>query len=214
MIRTTAIFVALVSIGTSSAPAAPIQWGGNGHYYDFVPAIGISWNTARAGATSMSFSGQTGHLVTITSAGENAFLTANFSTGGGPRAFAWTGGFEPADNGVWRWADGPESGVQYSNFAVPTLPFNYANWGGIEPNDAGATEDFMAFNIGPGFAGIATGQWADSPQVPPLGSDPIQGYLVEYSIVPEPAGFLIWGVAMCVVLIIVRQRLCPAAGAA
>lgn len=206
-LQTAAIFLALTSCAISSAIAAPIQWGGNGHYYDFVPANGISWNAARAGASSMSFNGQSGHLVTITSAGENAFLSANFNIGGRFN-LAWTGGFEPADNGVWRWADGPEAGVQFSNFAAPTAPFNYANWGGIEPNDVGATEDFMAFNIGSFFSGIAPGQWADSPQNPPPGSDPVRGYLVEYvAPVPEPASFLVWSLAaMCMGLFLVWRR--------
>jgi hypothetical protein len=53
---------------------------------------------------------------------------------------------------VWQWVVGPEAGIQFSNFATPTVPFNYANWGGIEPNNNLPGEDFAIFNIGTAFA--------------------------------------------------------------
>jgi hypothetical protein len=66
--------------------------------------------------------------------------------------FSWMWGREPNDDGVWQWVVGPEAGIQFSNFATPTAPFNYANWGGIEPNNNPPGEDFAIFNIGTAFA--------------------------------------------------------------
>lgn len=55
-----------------------------------------------------------GHLATITSAEENEFINTTFNTGMSRQA-AWIGGFEPNDDGVWRWAVGPEANIQFSN---------------------------------------------------------------------------------------------------
>jgi len=136
----------------------------------------IGWFAARHGAAGRSYQGLPGHLVTITSAGENDFLHATFATGSAD-ALAWTGGWEPNDNGVWRWAVAPGAGTQYSSGASPVPPLDYANWIGTEPNDLAVDEDFMSYVIG-GFIG-SEGDWADSPDVNGVG-DPIVGYLVEY----------------------------------
>jgi hypothetical protein len=65
--------------------------------------------------------GVPGHLVTITSAGENAFINSAFNTG----IFGyemWIVGSAPADDGVWRGADEPEADTQFSFWAAPTPP--------------------------------------------------------------------------------------------
>jgi hypothetical protein len=141
-----------------------------------VLATDIDWFAARHGAAELSFHGLPGYLVTITSAGENDFLYATFATDSAD-ALAWTGGWEPSDDGVWRWAVGPEAGTQYSSGSSPDPAQSYVNWVGSEPNDFAVDEDFMSYLIG-GFSGFEGG-WADSPEVP-TGSDPTTGYLVEY----------------------------------
>ena len=184
--------IALNLIAVSHASAAPIYWTGNGNHYDFVLAPNINWVVARDAAAGTSFLGAPGHLVTVTSPAENAFITANLNNGL-PTQLAWIGGFEPSDDGIWRWAVGPEAGVQFSLFATPTPPFNFANWGGIEPNDRFDGEDYAGLNIGQSFAGIAPGQWGDGVQSP-SGDDHIVGYLVEFetSAIPEPSTLIIW----------------------
>lgn len=161
---------------------APIQWpvevGGNGHWYDFMPGS-ETWHVARNAAANTHFMGIPGHLATITTPSENAFLNENFSTRVASY-FAWIGGFEPLDNGVWRWFDGAEAGIQFSNYVDATPPFNYVNWGGIEPNDNNPNEDFLMYNLGRTFAGIGPGQWADATPIPSA-ADPVVGYLVEYA---------------------------------
>lgn len=190
------LFVAVALFGfvcVPSAQALPVQWGVNGHYYDFVPSS-LNWQEALADAEAQIYLGFDGHLATITSADENAFLNTTFNTGANSN-FAWIGGYEPNDDGVWKWGAGPEIGIQFSQGVNPTAPFNYANWGGIEPNDRMPDEDYAMFNVGNTFASINPGQWADARLVPnPY--DPVIGYLVEYEgnpVVPEPATMLLLG---------------------
>ncbi len=114
------------------AAAAPIQWtlasGGNGHYYEYVPASGgifsgISFDAAKAAAESSTYLGLTGYLATITSAAENSFLlNAGFSLiygfGGNPFSSVWIGASDQQTDGTFRWLAGPEAGqtLNYSNF--------------------------------------------------------------------------------------------------
>jgi hypothetical protein len=167
----------LTCLGSAtSATAAPTLYAGTGNYYELVLATDIGWFAARVEAAQLSHAGLPGHLVTITSEGENDFLYATFGTGA-TDAFAWTGGWEPGDDGAWYWGAGPEAGSQYSNGSSPVPPLGYVNWIGSEPNDFASDEDYMSYLIG-GFAGFEAG-WADSPETN-AGSDPIIGYLVEY----------------------------------
>lgn len=153
--------------------AAPVKWDVNGHSYDFINT-NISWSDAKAQAESSG-----GYLATITSAEENEFIRSSFYTGQGSN-FAWIGGDEPNDDGNWQWATGPEAGIQFSTLKIPTPPFNYANWGGIEPNDFKDNEDFAMFNIGLTFERINPGQWGDA-EPRPNTFNPVIGYLVEYN---------------------------------
>jgi hypothetical protein len=182
--------LALLSNATYAGPVVWIAADGNGNAYDFISG-NLSWYQAAAAAESLSFQGEAGHLATITSAAENAFLLTNFGDSSEER-FAWIGGSEPLDDGVWRWASGPEMGIQFAEFSSATSPLNYANWGGSEPNDAQSGEDFAMFNIGQPFRGILPGKWADATPTP-SSSDPVKGYFVEYetrlpTFPPRPPG--------------------------
>ncbi|MCP2821117.1 Ig-like domain-containing protein, partial [Salmonella enterica subsp. enterica serovar Typhimurium] len=55
---------------TTKANDGTQAFSGNGHYYEFVSAPGISWTDARAAASARTFNGLRGYLVTITSAAE------------------------------------------------------------------------------------------------------------------------------------------------
>lgn len=197
-----AMLIVVVFAGLAFVPSAqalPVQWGGNGHYYDFITSS-LNWQGALAEAESLTYLGLDGHLATITSSNENAFLNTTFNTGINSR-FAWMGGYEPSDDGVWKWATGQEIGIQFSQGVNPTAPFNYANWGGIEPNDHKPWEDFAMFNIGNIFASIAPGQWADAEPVA-SSLDPVVGYLIEFEgdasspVVPEPSTMLLLGAGL------------------
>ena len=157
----------------------PLQWTVNGHYYELVRA-NISWPAALAAASSRSYAGLPGHLAVLTSAPENDFISLNLGTGN-PAEFAWLGGRAPNDDGVWRWVSGPESGTQFSFWATATAPYNYVNWGGVEPNHSKPDENYLMLNIGQVYNGLTVGQWADAAPNPSL-SDPVIGYLVEYEV--------------------------------
>jgi FlgD Ig-like domain len=169
-------FLSLLCLGPSSSAAQPFLFEGNGNYYELIE-VQTTWADAKASAAARSFLGIDGHLATITSGIENEFISSTFATGES-QFFAWIAGNEPNDDGVWIWGAGPEDGVQFSQGGIATPPYNYVNWGGIEPNDFAVGEDLAAINIGATFAGILPGKWGDSPNPNP--ADPIHGYVVEY----------------------------------
>jgi hypothetical protein len=167
----------VAALAAQPAGAETAQWPGNGHWYELV-IISVPWEDARYMAQSLQYLDGYGHLATITSAEENDFIATAF-TSGEAEFFAWFAGYEPNDDGIWVWGAGPEIGVQFSAFGVPTAPYNYANWGGIEPNDYAPGEDYAAINLGAEYAGILPGEWGDAPDPGP--TDPIRGYVVEYA---------------------------------
>jgi len=109
--------------------AGAVQWT-NGHTYLAVPAPGVSWDDAQDQCEAHG-----GHLVTIASEEENAFVyglvsgDASFwyvdalNNGLGP----WLGGYQPAGSaepdGGWRW--------------VTDEPFDYDNWEPGQPDEGG-----------------------------------------------------------------------------
>jgi hypothetical protein len=170
---------AFVGVIAGPAEAVPVQWsvgvGGNGHYYDFVRDRGITWTDASAAASSSSFLSTPGHLTTITSAAENAFVFSSFNTPSSDFRLAWLGASQPAgelvaaDNFTW----------------VTGEPFVYTNWASGEPSDSlvpGAEQYLQMLGLG---ASGSMGVWNDDENA----ADPstfLTGYLVEYP-VPEPA---------------------------
>ena len=173
-----AAVVGLVLIA-HSAWAAPIQWpvsdGGNGHWYEYV-AGNETWTSARVDAAGRTFDGLPGHLATLTSAAENDFIFQHFSP-----VQAWIGGYqdrnapdysEPA--GGWRWVTGE--------------PWVYTNWAtqyGF-PDNYGGNQDYAKFAAGP--------YWDDLQNDPSTGQSGVDGILVEYEAVPEPACLALLGV--------------------
>lgn len=106
----------------------------NGHFYLPVSS-GQFYSTAKTLASQQTFKGQTGYLVTITSANEESFIFSNV-----PQSNIWFALSDVAQEGYWRIDAGPENGTliktangQYTG----NISGQYNNWCGGEPNNAG-----------------------------------------------------------------------------
>lgn len=143
-----------------AAGAVPTEWGGNGHFYELFTDE-LSAEEARAEASSMTFNGLTGHLVTITSQAESDFISSTFSG-----ANIWIGLSDAGTEGEWIWDTGPEAGTLASSV--------FEAWAPGEPNDLGG-EDYAVTNWG------SPGVWND------LSGFFTFDYIVEYSAVDGPS---------------------------
>ena len=163
-------------------PPGAIEWavanGGNGHWYQLstnLPTVEdrfLNFQAAREKAEQQSFRGVSGHLVTIGSMEENAFVFNNIL----PSGFSATqavhlGAFQPEGSrepgGGWQWVTGE--------------PFTFTNWHAGEPNDTVgnprfARHDFLTFAGGP-FFGVTDGTWNDV-------WDLESAYIIEYDTEP------------------------------
>ncbi len=134
-----AAVVALVASSAAHAQQA-VQWkvsdGGNGHWYARIVRDSRTWSAMRALTEGFG-----GHLATVTSSGESAFLVTNVLDG----SFCFVGGFQPVDArepaADWRW--------------VTVEPLSWTNWAEGEPNNyaPSVNEDVMAV--------WGDGKWAD-----------------------------------------------------
>jgi hypothetical protein len=174
-----------------AASAAPIFNPATGHWYDLVNAAAPgdpatrTWTTAEANAVANS-----GHLVTINNAAENAWLVANFSSSVYVAAFIGLNrdpGSDYTNPGSWKWVSG--EAATYRNWNPNSSP--------VEPS--GGTADLYT-NIYLNFEAYNTAQanwdgyWND------LGTKSKTDDMYRYGIaeytsnpVPEPATMLFLG---------------------
>ncbi|MEO5776742.1 MAG: T9SS type B sorting domain-containing protein [Flavobacterium sp.] len=147
----------------------------NGHYYLYVPNIGITWTAALAAAQASTYYGLQGYLATIISA-EEAQIAGEQTVGAG-----WIGGSDQETEGIWKWMSGPELGTIFWNGNFTGFTTNYAFWNTGEPNNI-IDEDY-AHVTAPGV-GIG-GSWNDlSNTGEPSGSYQPKGYIIEYGGMP------------------------------
>jgi gliding motility-associated-like protein len=143
----------------------------NGHYYEYVPDLGITWTNAKAAAEIRTYYGLKGYLATITAADE-AQLAGKQAPGAG-----WIGGSDAETEGTWKWVTGPEAGTVFWNGLANGSTPNFAFWNNNEPNQTG-DEDY-AHITAPGV-GIA-GSWNDLSNTGGANGDyQPKGYIVEY----------------------------------
>ena len=89
-----------------------------------------NWNTALTNAKASEFNGLTGYLMTITSQTENMFIYDRVYKKEGisqSNARGWIGA--KRENGIWKWACGPEEGMEFYNQSTKE-PINgrFAAW--------------------------------------------------------------------------------------
>ena len=148
------------------------------HYYEYVPSVGITWTAAKAAAEARTYFGLQGYLATITSL-EEAQLSGEQAAGAG-----WIGGSDAANEGVWEWVTGPESGTVFWNGGINGTTPNYANWNANEPNDCCSNapgDENYAHVTSPNIG--TPGSWNDLPNtgdLSPTSEYHPQGYVVEY----------------------------------
>ncbi|MGH7245008.1 MAG: lectin-like protein [Phycisphaerales bacterium] len=145
----------------------------NGHGYELiVPGGGLSWSTANSAAESRVYHNTNGHLATIASASEQAFLSNKFN---GQLAGIWLGGIqdhgapgysEPA--GGWTWVTGEAWGYTNWNFSEPNDTHGYHG------QDPALGEDALQMSTGSGGWNDIVGSAAFA--------DVCRGYLVEYEL--------------------------------
>lgn len=145
--------------------------GVNGHFYKPVPT-GSTFSGAITAAHSSTFKGQTGYLVTITSADEDAFIYANV-----PQGNIWFAADDRTTEGRWVISDGPEAGTllktsngQYNG----NVQGVYNNWASGEPNDWGGNED------------AAVTKWSGGSQWNDLAVSNVNPYVIEYGTWTNP----------------------------
>ena len=124
--------VALATSGliTSIAAGDAVEWrvsdGGNGHWYQYLPADGATWDTCRALAIARG-----ADLASVLSLAEMNVVTTAKSLGLAQKP-VWLGGNSPqGSDGLlgWVWSDGS--------------PWGFAFWGLGFPNNSGATRRFV-----------------------------------------------------------------------
>ncbi|MDG2432152.1 T9SS type B sorting domain-containing protein [Flavobacterium sp.] len=161
----------------------------NGHFYEYVPALGISWIDARNAASARNYYGLQGYLATLTAADE-AQLAGTQAPGAG-----WIGGSDSEIEGTWKWVTGPEglanggTGITFwigQANGTTTASFNFAFWNNGEPNQSNGTNEDYAHITAPGV-GIP-GSWNDLILTgDPSGNYQPKGYIVEYGGLPGEA---------------------------
>ncbi len=127
-----------ISVSTTVNPVGYYYNPINGHFYRPI-STGNTYTGARAAALSTTFKGQTGYLVTITSADEDAFIYNNV-----PQSQIWFALTDELSEGQWRIDAGPENGtlIKTSNGQTTgNIVGQYNNWAPGEPNNAG-NEDY------------------------------------------------------------------------
>ncbi|WP_405207747.1 hypothetical protein [Aquimarina sp. LLG6339-5] len=173
---------------------SPLFLPETGHYYEFIPSLGIRWDDARDEAELRTFFGLQGYMATLTSAIEATFAGDQI-TGTG-----WIGASDNfgSGEGEWRWETGPEAGTVFWNGdeTGTVVPGEFAFWNNNEPNDypddsIPGQENYA--HITDDTIGIQN-SWNDLPITGGGGAYVAQGYIVEYGGLPGDPVLQISGV--------------------
>ena len=159
-----------ISVAATVNPTGFYYNGTNGHFYKPVPT-GANFANAITAARNSTFKGQTGYLVTITSADEDLFIYNNV-----PQSNIWFAADDRTTEGRWVISDGPEAGtlLRIGNGGGVNQQGVYNNWANGEPNDWGGNEDAAVTKWGGGS------QWND------LSTANVNPYVIEYGTWTNP----------------------------
>ncbi len=131
-----------LSVAATVNPTGYYYNGVNGHFYKPITATAdrTTYTNARARSLLTTFKGQTGYLVTITSADEDLFIYNNV-----PVTNIWFAATDEVIDGTWVIDAGPERGTVMKTSNGPTagnIPGVYNNWSSGEPNGYNHGEDY------------------------------------------------------------------------
>lgn len=161
------LFGALSPPSPEFGPVVPFD----GRHYQVVKINGIDWDSANAIAQGKVYEGVEGHLATLTSAAEDAFVDQLRRDAGLSRPEVWVGGFQqscaPEAAGCgWHWVNG-EGAISTPQAPLPP----YSNWLPGEPNDnyGEGSEQHLAIGLGNALG------WNDEASLGNIG-----GFIVEY----------------------------------
>lgn len=144
----------------------------NKHYYKYVASSQITYTNARAGASSNTFLGKTGYLVTITSQSEQDFVNNNIV---GSNIWIAITDEATTTDGTWKLDGGPELGtiIKTQNGQLTgNIDGQYNNWCTGEPNGANHSEDYAVAKWNGGTC------WNDLSNT---NTGSVAGYIVEVS---------------------------------
>ena len=143
----------LLQTDDGSSERQVIYYSGNRHYYEYVAGT-VPWTTAYTAAKARNYCGRQGYLATLTSAGEDQFVSRLVQnamwlggtrlTNNGSEDSQYFSGFSTSSYaGYWYWACGPEKGDTIINastavassyvdamswYADQNAQYGYTNW--------------------------------------------------------------------------------------
>ena len=159
-----------ISVSATVNPTGYFYNPSNGHFYRPISTT-ATYDNAKTLSAAQTFKGQTGYLVTLTSADEENFVILNV-----PQNNIWIALSDRLVEAQWRIDAGPEAGtlIKTSNGQTAgNIQGQYNNWCGGEPNNAG-DEDYAVTKWGGGSC------WND---LPAYYSNP---YIIEFGTWTNP----------------------------
>jgi len=160
-----------ISVAATISQTGYFYNGVNGHFYRPI-SNGTTYTGARAASLLTTFKGQTGYLVTITSASENAFIFTNV-----PQSNIWFAATDEVVDGRWVIDAGPEKGTVMKTQNGQTngnISGVYNNWAPGEPNGANGSENYAVTN------------WNGQPTWNDLSNNWANPYVIEYGTWTNP----------------------------
>jgi hypothetical protein len=163
-----------LSVAATVNPIGFFYNGVNGHFYRPITATNerTTYTNARARSLLTTFKGQTGYLVTITSASEDAFIFANV-----PATNVWFAATDEVIDGRWVIDAGPEKGtvMKTQNGQLNgNIAGVYNNWAAGEPNGSNGSENY------------AVAKWNGAANWNDLSNNWSNPYVIEYGTWTNP----------------------------